>query len=290
MFTLYSWDYKLAFARNIIIQERQKVMGTSNWGIGGMATIIESPGEHVWGTLWEIGEEHLPALDRQEGVHRNSYRPLTVTVCSQENEVFECRTYQIIDVAEFIAPTPQYLGVILNGAKQSRLPKEYMVFLGKVEHNDYQGDSGIFDQGYKLAFSVNVRYKNQENPRWGPGGVATIVESPGDCVWGTLWEIREDDLPALDRQEGVDHNYYQSLTVNVSSPEKEVFKCRTYQMPDVAEFLEPSPQYLNVVLEGACQSGLPEEYIAFLKTIKHNDYHGNVNVLTRIHPEAYEKK
>ncbi|XP_070575059.1 gamma-glutamylcyclotransferase-like [Ptychodera flava] len=139
-------DYKLAFARNRVIQERQEAKGPSKWGVGGIATIVESPGDHVWGTLWEVGEEHLPALDRQEGVDWNCYRPLTVSVCSPENEVFECRTYQMIDVVEFIATTPQYLSVILNGAKQNRLPEEYMVFLKTLKHNDYQGDSGIFDQ------------------------------------------------------------------------------------------------------------------------------------------------
>lgn len=36
----------------------------------------------------------------------------------------------------------------------------------------------------------------------------------------------------------------------------------------------PSPHYMKVISEGAVESGLPETYVKFLKSIKHN---GHIN-------------
>ena len=38
-------------------------------------------------------------------------------------------------------------------------------------------------------------------------GVADIVESPGDVVWGIIYSITEEDLKSLDRYEGYPHYY-----------------------------------------------------------------------------------
>ncbi|XP_017072238.1 gamma-glutamylcyclotransferase isoform X2 [Drosophila eugracilis] len=45
---------------------------------------------------------------------------------------------------------------------------------------------------YRLDFAF-------ESARWG-GAVATIVPTPADHVWGTLWEIDLSNLPDIDKK------------------------------------------------------------------------------------------
>lgn len=46
-------------------------------------------------------------------------------------------------------------------------------------------------QDYRLDF-------NHFSKRW-HGAAATIVEDPGNCVYGVLWEIANEDMANLDR-------------------------------------------------------------------------------------------
>ncbi|XP_077977472.1 gamma-glutamylcyclotransferase-like [Glandiceps talaboti] len=132
-------NYKLTFATST---KYNPDPSKRRWGAGGVATIVESPGDVVWGTIWEIGREHLPALDRQEGVHMNVYDPLEVTVCTQNNRQLTCRTYKMVNIIP-TDPSPHYLSVVQDGAKQNGLPDDYITFLNSIQHNNYQGELKI---------------------------------------------------------------------------------------------------------------------------------------------------
>ena len=74
------------------------------------------------------------------------YRPLEVDVESQSGEKFKCRTYQLVNLnADDPRPSPQYLSVVLKGAKQNNLPQYYIDKLSSVEHNGYSGECEVFD-------------------------------------------------------------------------------------------------------------------------------------------------
>lgn len=78
------------------------------------------------------------------------------------------------------------------------------------------------------------------------------------------------------------------MTVDVETPEGKIFQCRTYQQtakfefsPDIENIPEerkPSTVYLTTILNGAKESGLPEEYLKFLNKIPHNGYCGEVDI------------
>ncbi|XP_058834757.1 gamma-glutamylcyclotransferase-like [Topomyia yanbarensis] len=121
--------------------------------------------------------------------------------------------------------------------------------------------------------------------RW-KGAPATIVESPGYRVWGALWEINSTNLPDLDRQEGVHNQVYKALTLPVVKPSGDILECRVYQLvknPGIQDFEEeqrpferqPSKTYMKIIISGAKESGLPEEYVDLLKMIKHNGHSGD---------------
>ena len=104
---------------------------------------------------------------------------------------------------------------------------------------------------YKLVFAGSSTF-------WG-GGTATIRPSPGDRVWGAVWELNPEDLLSLDSQLG-DH-LYNKMSVTVTSDEGDSKEVITYAKPENIEVASPSPQYLRVVLEGANECGLPQNYI-----------------------------
>lgn len=120
------------------------------------------------------------------------------------------------------------------------------------------------------------------------GAIATVVSTPGRTVWGAIWEIDNENLRNLDKQEGVASGVYIPLEVNIITPSGENKKCRVYQqsvipkevkkMKDLPTERRPSGPYLMTIIMGAAESGLPEDYQKFLKTIPHNGYVGDVDM------------
>lgn len=139
-----------------------------------------------------------------------------------------------------------------------------------------------------IAKLDNYRFDfNRKSGRWG-GCTATIVPDPGKYVWGAVWEINSSDMDDLDKQEGVHDNIYSALQVKVTTTDGNVLECRVYQLIEQPETYVPAPLlpierrpsriYLEVILQGAQESKLPEDYFQFLKSFPHNGYEGPVTV------------
>ncbi|KAH8411180.1 hypothetical protein KR222_009652, partial [Zaprionus bogoriensis] len=117
------------------------------------------------------------------------------------------------------------------------------------------------------------------------GAPATIVPSAGSLTWGTLWEISVSKMPHLDNQELVHLGIYRPLSVEVKlRGNGTAVPARVYLLnnqpasnyhdmqPDqIPEDRQPSRTYLKVLVKGAIESGVPEEYVTWLRGIKHNN-------------------
>ena len=123
---------------------------------------------------------------------------------------------------------------------------------------------------HRLAFSI-------ESKNTWRGGVADVLPSPGDEVWGALWVIDGWHSKALDEQEGVfrDPPAYRRYEVTVTTPGGDRVTCRSYQVatPNPDGFL-PSPAYKQTIVRGALACGLPAEYRARLDAIVDNGIEG----------------
>ena len=119
---------------------------------------------------------------------------------------------------------------------------------------------------FRLAFSI-------ESKNTWHGGVADILPSAGDEVWGAVWVIDGDESRALDEQEGVFRTppAYERVTVSVETPAGDRVTCRSYHVvaPDLAGIL-PSPAFKATLIRGARKCGLPEAYVARLEAIADN--------------------
>jgi gamma-glutamylcyclotransferase (GGCT)/AIG2-like uncharacterized protein YtfP len=98
-------------------------------------------------------------------------------------------------------------------------------------------------------------------------GVASIVADNESTVQGVVWELTDDHLRALDGYEGVP-DWYQRLAVEVELPERGEVACVTYIDKSEGGDVPGSPRagYLEKIVEGAENFGLPPNYISFLRS------------------------
>ncbi|KFQ64622.1 Gamma-glutamylcyclotransferase, partial [Phaethon lepturus] len=140
-------------------------------------------------------------------------------------------------------------------------------------------------QDFKFEFG---HHQGRTSSVW-HGGTATIVQSPGDEVWGIVWKMNASNLRSLDKQEGVEDGIYVPIEVNVHTQAGKVLTCRSYQMKDYV-CGPPSPQYKKVICMGAEQNGLPSDYQKKLEAIETNNYAGPVPIMEEIEAAIKAKK
>ncbi|KAL6262422.1 hypothetical protein P5V15_007508 [Pogonomyrmex californicus] len=120
---------------------------------GTSATIVETENSVVWGVVWEINKCNLSTLDCQEGVQDKIYHAMQINVETPSGTTLNCRVYQQCDnPKEYIKPedfpmekrpSPLYINMILEGAKENNLPADYIEFLKSIPHNGYEGEYDI---------------------------------------------------------------------------------------------------------------------------------------------------
>ncbi|MFQ5847220.1 MAG: gamma-glutamylcyclotransferase family protein [Candidatus Methylomirabilales bacterium] len=104
------------------------------------------------------------------------------------------------------------------------------------------------------------------SPMWG-SGTADLKPTPGGVVEGVLWEVGEQDLKALDRYEGVPKDYIRK-TVTVESKGKNSVQASVYFVAQPGSYRPPSRRYMRLLLQGAEEHGLSDEYVMRLEAIK----------------------
>lgn len=135
--------------------------------------------------------------------------------------------------------------------------------------------------GHKMLFG-------SYNDEW-EGCIPTIVKShcPDDVVWGVLWEVDESFKQRLDRLQRVTAKIYQEFDVDVFVfKNSSTVRAVTYRLTkrpltpilyhDMHPKIQyrPSKLYLDEMVKGAVEAGLPTFYLKKLKNTAHNGYTG----------------
>lgn len=89
---------------------------------------------------------------------------------------------------------------------------------------------------------------------------------PEDHLLGVLFTMDDGDKPSLDRAEGLGAGY-DIATVEAETPHGEHVAAFTYIATDLDDSLVPFDWYLNHVLRGALDHGLPRQYCDALRTV-----------------------
>jgi gamma-glutamylcyclotransferase (GGCT)/AIG2-like uncharacterized protein YtfP len=122
----------------------------------------------------------------------------------------------------------------------------------------YLGVAGLAD--HRLAFtrrSVKTRT-----------GVADIVPVAGEMVWGVLYEIDDEEFPAIDRKEGAGWAYVRvKVAVRLASGGQE-YAAVTYTVASKESAqIPPSSRYMDGIITAARMRGLPAAYTKSLETV-----------------------
>ena len=124
----------------------------------------------------------------------------------------------------------------------------------------------VVSPSYIEGFSLTFDLFNQERK----GGVADLVES-NENTWGVLYKITEQALSELDRYEGYDEkrpieqNKYIRKKVDIKNRNGTKVEAYCYFVNKKEEFVPPSGEYLNIMINGARSNGLPDEAIKNIK-------------------------
>lgn len=101
---------------------------------------------------------------------------------------------------------------------------------------------------------------------WG-GGVADLNPAKGRVVEGVLWEITEADLKALDEYEGYPKLYVRR-NVEVETRDGRKAEAFVYFMARPGTYKAPSRRYMQLLVSGAEEHGLSDEYTVRLEAIR----------------------
>ncbi len=111
---------------------------------------------------------------------------------------------------------------------------------------------------YRLGFT---RYATKRK-----GGVADIVPEPGAEVWGALYTVDDAGMASLDEFEGVPRAY-RRIDVSVFDDEGTDLEAVAYIANRTGEFA-PGREYLDLIVSGGREHGLPDEYVRALEGIR----------------------
>lgn len=95
-------------------------------------------------------------------------------------------------------------------------------------------------------------------------GYASVVRDPRRAVWGVVWDLALDDIPALDRYEGVAGGLYTKATLPVRT-EAGIRRALIYLGCSTAPG-RPRPGYLEAVVAAGRAAQLPPTYIRELSS------------------------
>ena len=124
-------------------------------------------------------------------------------------------------------------------------------------------------RGYRLAFS---RFSTNRQC-----GAADIVPSPGNEVWGMLYEIDETEIGVLDECEGFlpgrprEENAYERVEIEVWKAGMPVTSERVWTYIVVRKLdpcPRPSAEYKRLMVGGARRWGFPAGYLEQLEAIE----------------------
>ena len=94
-------------------------------------------------------------------------------------------------------------------------------------------------------------------------GYATVVPAPGAVVHGVLWDLADEDIPALDRFEEVDAGLYRKVVLPVRLGEERLDALVYHGVRTVPGV--PCPGYMEMVVSAAAGWDLPAAYCSELR-------------------------
>lgn len=94
---------------------------------GALATIAESPAEHVFVVLYDVPDWDEPSLDQWEGAALGLYHKVKLRVATLDGEIVAW--FYVLDEYEGGLPSARYLGILADAAEKAGAPDDYVTDL-----------------------------------------------------------------------------------------------------------------------------------------------------------------
>lgn len=118
----------------------------------------------------------------------------------------------------------------------------------------------------QIAEAKNVDLIFDFPSRWWGGRVAGLIDKPNASVFGRLFEIPAKEWPIVQHKEGVVTGMSVEKPIRVTVGNQEVEAIAFVTSPQRQSLDGPvSERYIEALIRGATQSGLPRAYIESLK-------------------------
>jgi AIG2-like family len=93
------------------------------------------------------------------------------------------------------------------------------------------------------------------------------VADPSAVTWGACYLLDPTACAHLDRTEGVHAGYYRRFDISVITDDG-TLPAFAYQGAMTVAGRKPSARYLGLLLDGAREHALPEEWIRYLEALE----------------------
>ncbi len=157
----------------------QLVFNVKHWfpHEGGVGNVVPHDGSHVWGVVHELVPEDLTALDKLEsyGVGYDRIEVELDVAGHTERAVTYVGLPDFLDDSRL--PTSRYMNIILAGARQAKLPKDYVERLSQT---------ALFVPPNYPPFSP------KPGKNWPILGLNNLANEPGFTgLWGHVFDMSE---------------------------------------------------------------------------------------------------
>ncbi len=93
---------------------------------GGVTGVEPVPGKMARGVVYDVPPEEMERLDAVEAVPEGLYYRQRVLVVDEEGGLLKVETYRTTDPKGPFTPTRRYVGLMIKGAKEHGLDREYV--------------------------------------------------------------------------------------------------------------------------------------------------------------------
>jgi len=100
------------------------------------------------------------------------------------------------------------------------------------------------------------------------GGVTGIEPAIGRIVRGVVYDVPDEEIIKLDKVEGVPEGIYFRQTIIVVDERGNPVKAASYRTTNPKGPYKPTKKYLSLMIKGARDHGLDEEYVKELEKIE----------------------
>lgn len=98
-------------------------------------------------------------------------------------------------------------------------------------------------------------------------GGCTLIQEPGNIMYGVLYKMPKNERRELDKVSGLDQGLWAQLDITLVDENDQTIPANTYIIPNPSGPQSPSTEYVRPIIAGAAEIQLPQGYIDQLTRI-----------------------